>query len=98
MSTPAAPEGFLSRVSHWTLAFFLWVFFLILGVAVVASIVASLDWQSLMPALTELALVLGFLYWVSTLLPGPVKKVARIAGRGVVGMVKRNADKRPSRR
>jgi hypothetical protein len=98
MSTPAAPEGLLSRLSHWSVAFFFWLFFVVLGLSVAASLLASLDWRRVGPALTEFALVVALLYWASTLLPGPVKRVGRAAGRGVVRAVRRARDQRASRR
>jgi hypothetical protein len=45
------------------------------------SFLMSLDWNALTPAFLRLGLVLGLLYWTTTLLPGPVKRVGKAAGR-----------------
>jgi hypothetical protein len=41
---------------------------------------ASLDWDAIAPRLVLLGLMLAFLYWTTTLLPGPVKKLGKAAG------------------
>lgn len=76
-STAAPPEGFLAWASRWILVFFVASFVGVITVAILFSIVASIDWQELARPLLSLALMLVFLYWTTTLLPGPIKKVGR---------------------
>jgi hypothetical protein len=56
---------------------------IIIGTLVLA-VLYSIDWTALAPSVLALVLMLGFLYWTTTLLPGPVKKLGRAAGRQVM--------------
>jgi hypothetical protein len=84
MSTPAAPETFLSRFSHFVLKAFVLFFLGMTVLTVVASVLVSIDWRPVLNQLGGLLVMLGFLYWTSTLLPGPVKRVGKAAGRGLL--------------
>lgn len=98
LSTPAAREDFLAKLSRWALLWFIGLFFCIVGLALLAGAVASIDWHKVMPALLRLAFVIWLMYWASTKLPGPVKKVGKVAGRGVVKLVRSRRSKGASRR
>jgi len=52
----------------------------ILGV-VALSAVRDIDWSVFTIEVVQLVAVLGFLYWTTTLLPGPVKRLGRSVGR-----------------
>jgi hypothetical protein len=88
LSTPAAAEGRLARLSRWSLKLVLAVALVGVALALLVGILASIDWSSLAGPLVTLVFMYGFLYWTTTLLPGPVKKVGRAAGRKVVTMVR----------
>jgi hypothetical protein len=53
----------------------------LLTIAAVTVVLVQVDWGQLMQRLLELGVLIGLLYWVTTLLPGPVKKVGRIVGK-----------------
>lgn len=53
-------------------------------IALVLGLLYSIDWQALSGPIVALVLMLGFLYWTTTLLPGPVKKLGKAAGRQAV--------------
>lgn len=93
LSTPAPAPSFLFRFSGFVLylgcALVIGTVSLVAGLAVLHSI----DWTALTPPLIELLLVLGLLYWTTTLLPGPVKKVGRAAGRQVMKAMRKDKRK-----
>lgn len=80
LSTPGAPAGFLFHFSQWALRILIGGSIVILALALVLGLLASLDWEAIVPRLVVLALMLAFLYWTTTLLPGPVKKLGKAAG------------------
>jgi len=80
-STPAPPETALGWVSRWVLQLFVGVCVGILIIAAVGSILVHIDWNALTEPLVSLMLMVGVLYWLTTLLPGPIRKVGRAAGR-----------------
>jgi hypothetical protein len=59
-------------------------------ITVVLAVLHTIDWSALTPSLVELVLMLGFLYWTTTLLPGPVKKMGKAAGRQVMKSIKKD--------
>jgi hypothetical protein len=62
------------------------------GLTVVSAVLAVfylIDWTEIMSRLVLLFLMLGFLYWTTTLLPGPIKKIAKGGGRQVSKWVSR---------
>jgi hypothetical protein len=81
LSTAAAPESWSSWLSHWTLKLSIAASLVLFILTISFSFVMSLDWSALTPAFLRLTLVLGLLYWTTTLLPGPVKRVGKAAGR-----------------
>jgi hypothetical protein len=58
--------------------------------AAVLGLVYSIDWSALSGPFMMLALMLGVLYWTTTLLPGPVKKLGKAAGRQVMKSIKKD--------
>ena len=81
LSTPAPPASFL----HWFSGIVLYtvavLFVCLLLVSLILSFLQNLDLNQLAGPLVMLAIMLGLLYWTTTLLPGPVKKVGHAAGR-----------------
>jgi hypothetical protein len=81
LSTPAPPEGWLARLSRWSLQF---LFGAAIGLTIVSAILGAfylIDWTAILSRLVLLFLALGFLYWTTTLLPGPIKKVGKSGGK-----------------
>lgn len=89
LSTPAPPASFLHHLSGLVLALFVGLTVALLVVAAVIAILERIDWSVLAGPFVALVLMLGFLYWTTTLLPGPVKKIGKAAGRQVMKSVKR---------
>jgi hypothetical protein len=83
LSTPAPPASFLHRISGVALYGFTTVVLIILVGTVVLSVFQSLDWNALSGPLVALVLMIAFLYWTTTLLPGPVRKIGKAAGRAM---------------
>src|ERR1700687_4740252 len=75
LSTPAPPASFLHHFSGFVLYLFSGFTIALIFLTAVLAVLYSIDWSALTPSLAELVLMLGFLYWTSTLLPGPVKKL-----------------------
>jgi hypothetical protein len=98
MSEPAPPETLLAWASRWTLQIAVGSFIGLVLFALGASVVVAIDWSQLVEPLVSLVLVLCLLYWATTTLPGPVKKVGKAAGRGVVRMMKTKRNESGSRR
>ncbi len=90
LSTPAPPASFLHHLSGFVLYLFsaltIALVVLIAGLAVIHSI----DWSALTPSLVALVLMVGLLYWTTTLLPGPVRKLGKAAGRQVMKSIKKD--------
>lgn len=57
------------------------------------AVIHSIDWSALTAPLVELVLVLGLLYWTTTLLPGPVKKLGKAAGRQLMKSTRKDKRK-----
>jgi RNA polymerase subunit RPABC4/transcription elongation factor Spt4 len=87
-STPAPPETFLAWTSRWVLQLFVGTAVGLFIIAAVGSIVVRIDWHQLTQPFVSLVLMIGALYWLTTLLPGPIKKVGRAAGRQVAKALK----------
>ena len=87
-STPAPAETLLGWLSRWVLQLLVGVGVGLFLIAAVAGIVAQIDWNQLTEPFVALALMIGLLYWLTTLLPGPIKKVGNAAGKQLVKAVK----------
>jgi len=84
LSTPAPPATFLHTLSGAVLYLFVGLVVLILIGTAALSLFYVIDWQVLSGPILMLILMIGVLYWTTTLLPGPVRKLGRFAGRQVV--------------
>jgi hypothetical protein len=84
LSTPAPPASWLHWLSGLALYGFATLTAGVLALVIALAALQSIDFQALAGPLVSLVLMLGFLYWTTTLLPGPVKKVGRAIGRRLV--------------
>lgn len=83
LSTPASPASFLYRLTGLVLYIFSGAVIGIVVITLVVGLLYSIDWDALSGPLVALVLMLGVLYWTTTLVPGPVRKVGKAAGRAV---------------
>ncbi len=88
LSTPTPPASLLHRLSGAVLYLFVALFLCLVMVSIVFSVLESIDWSRLSGPMVSLLLMLGFLYWTTTLLPGPVKKVGKLVGRSAWKVVR----------
>jgi hypothetical protein len=88
LSTPAPPQSFFS----WLCGLALYLTGVLLVGAVVlgalVGVISSLDFDEIFSTIFPLILILGVLYWLMTLVPGPVKKVGKTMGRGAMRMIR----------
>jgi RNA polymerase subunit RPABC4/transcription elongation factor Spt4 len=94
LSTPAPPESLLAVLSRWVLIAAISLFAGIVAMTLTVAAIQAIDWRPIVDRLVLLGIVLGFLYWTTTLLPGPVRKVGKAAGRGLWKVAKGKRDKR----
>lgn len=86
LSTPAPPASWLYRLSGFALyGFALATVVLVAGIATLA-VLRSIDWDVVAGRLVLLLLMLGLLYWTTTLLPGPIRRIGTAAGRKLLGL------------
>ena len=85
LSTPAPPASLLHHLSGFALYGFTTFIAVVLIAVVVLSALRSVDWSAFAQPLVSLLIMLGLLYWTTTLIPGPVKKLGRLIGRTVTG-------------
>jgi len=52
----------------------------VIVLALVLAVLSSLDWDALSGPLVSLGLMLGLLYWLTTLVPAPIKKAGKAVG------------------
>lgn len=90
LSTPAPPASFFHHLSGFVLYLFSALTIALILVTAVLAILYNIDWSALTPSLAALVLMLGFLYWTTTLLPGPVRKLGKAAGRQVMKSIKKD--------
>lgn len=81
LSTPAPAAGFLFTLSDWALKGTFSLFVVLAAASLILSLLHSIDWTAISPRLSLLLLMLGFLYWTTTLLPGPIRRIGSAAGR-----------------
>ncbi|HLG56865.1 MAG TPA: hypothetical protein VI485_16120 [Vicinamibacterales bacterium] len=97
LSTPAPPESLWQWLSTLALAAVPVVAGVAIGVSLLLAIVLSVNWESISGSLVVLVLLLGCLYWLTTLVPGPIKKVGKAVGRKAIAAMT-NRRKTSSRR
>ena len=85
LSTPAPPATLLHQISGFALYAVAVVVFLLIVLSGVLALLHAVNFGALAPSLAELLVVFGLLYWATTLLPGPVKRLGKAAGRGLFG-------------
>ena len=90
LSTPAPPASFLHHLSGFVLYLFSGLAIALIVITAVLAILYNIDWSALTPPLAALVVMLGFLYWTTTLLPGPVKKLGKAAGRQVMKSIRKD--------
>lgn len=90
LSTPAPPASFLHHLSGFVLYLFSALTIALIVISAGLGVLYSIDWPALAPSLVELVLMVGFLYWTTTLLPGPVKRLGKAAGRQVMKSIKKD--------
>jgi hypothetical protein len=83
LSTPAPPPSILHLVSGFALYLVAGLSVALLALSLALALLRLADWLDVMPRLVALLLMLGFLYWTTTLLPGPVRHMGKAAGRMV---------------
>lgn len=93
LSTPAPPASFLHHLSGVVLYLFSALTIALVVLTAGLAAINSIDWSALAPSLVTLALMVGFLYWTTTLLPGPVKRLGKAAGRQVMKSIKKDKHK-----
>jgi hypothetical protein len=81
LSTPAPRASFLFHLSGAVLYLLSGLLVLILMGSAALSLFYLIDWQALSDPILMLVLMLGVLYWTTTLLPGPIRRIGRAAGR-----------------
>ena len=90
LSTPAPPASLLHHLSGFVLYLFSALTIALVVLTAGLAVIHSIDWSALTPSLVALVLMVGFLYWTTTLLPGPVKKLGKAAGRQVMKSIRKD--------
>jgi hypothetical protein len=83
LSTPAPRASLLHHLSGFVLYLFAALTVVVVGVIGVLALLNAINTEILLVPLTKLVLMLAFLYWATTLLPGPVRKLASKVGKAV---------------
>jgi hypothetical protein len=90
LSTPGPPASFLHHLSGFVLYLFSALTVALIVLSAGLAVIYSIDWSALTPSLIALVLMLGFLYWTTTFLPGPVKRLGKAAGRQVMKSIRKD--------
>jgi hypothetical protein len=90
LSTPAPPASFLHHLSGVALTIFTSLTITLVLVSLVLVILSRIDWTAVTPSLSALVLMLGFLYWTTTLLPGPIRKLGKAAAKQAAKAVRKD--------
>jgi hypothetical protein len=85
LSTPAPPASLLHHLSGFALYVAAFVTVGIVVLVIVVAILHSINWSAVLGPLFMLVFMVGFLYWTTTLLPGPIRKVGKFVIGGLVG-------------
>ncbi len=78
-STPAPPERLSSHLARAVLQFTIGVGLLAVLASLVVVVASHLDWSTMSQPLISVLVLLCLVYWLTTLLPRPVKKMAKLA-------------------
>ena len=79
LSTPAPPATWLFTLAEVGIRLSVGLAIGAVILVVVAALWFAVDWQALVSRLVGLAVLVAIVYWASTLLPGPVRKVGKAA-------------------
>ena len=90
LSTPSPSASLSHRLSGFVLYLFAGVAVGLFLVTAILGLVYSIDWSALSGPFLMMVLMLGVLYWATTLLPGPIKKLGKAAGRQVMKSIKKD--------
>ena len=82
-STPAPRPGFLHYLSGFALYLVTILTLIVIGTVGVLALLNAINTEAVLVPLTKLGLMLVFLYWTTTLLPGPVRKATTKLGKAV---------------
>ena len=94
LSQAAPPERFLSLLARSTVQVALGMFVAIVALAAGASLFVAIDWSAIAPRLVMLGIVVWFLYWTTTLLPGPIRRAGSKVGKYALGKTDSKDDRR----
>jgi len=81
LSTPAPPASFLFHLSGFVLYLFGAILAVVSAAIIVLALLNAINTAAIAGPLVELVLMLGLLYWTSTLLPGPIRKLGSLIGK-----------------
>ena len=90
LSTPAPPASLLHLLSGFVLYLFAGLTIALIVITAGLVVLDHIDWSALTGPLVSLVLMVGFLYWTTTLLPGPVKRLGKAAGRQVMKSIRKD--------
>ena len=80
LSTPAPPASWLVHASGLALYGLSIIAVSVAVLAFVAAVIQNIALEAVAGPLVGLLLMLGLLYWTTSMLPGPIKKVGKAAG------------------
>lgn len=89
LSQSAPSPSLLYRISGAVLYVFSGVATALLVMTPVLALLYTIDWSVLSGPLVSLVLMVALLYWTTTLIPGPVKKVGKAAGRAAMKSIRK---------
>ena len=93
LSTPSPPASLGFRITGFIVYVFVIATALLVVLSAVLFFLDRVDGSVLVGPLAELILVVGFLYWTTTLLPGPVRKLGKAAGKHVIKSMRNRKEK-----
>ena len=88
LSTAAPPASLLFFLTGLAMYLSFGVVISLVLTSAVVGILYTVNWSALSGPLVALILMLGVLYWTTTIVPGPVKRVGRAAGRGIIWAIR----------
>lgn len=88
LSTPAPPGSFWFHLQTALVRVLVRLTPVLLVGAVALAVVRAIDWPSVIEPVLPVLLMLGLLYWVTTLLPAPIRRLGKGAARRLGGAMK----------